>query len=178
MKRLLDACLFAATHHSTQRRKGEAAEPYVNHVLDVAARVAASPEADEDTVIAALLHDVVEDTAGTAEDIAQAFGPAVAALVMEVTDDKSLPKAERKLRQEATVALKSPGAKRIKLADKASNLRAMTDSAPAGWDLARRREYLAWAARVIAGARGTDPVLEAAFDAEFARAAAVLDARA
>lgn len=175
MKRPLDACLFAADHHAAQRRKGAAAEPYVNHVIEVAARVAASPAADENTVIAALLHDIVEDTDGTEAEIRAAFGDKVAALVMEVTDDKTLPKAERKRRQEASAAGKSAAAKRIKLADKAANLRAMTDSPPAHWDTVRRRDYLAWARRVIAGARGVDAVLEAAFDAEAARAAAALD---
>lgn len=165
---------YAARLHSGQTRKGAAAEPYVNHVIDVAARVARSPAADETLIMGALLHDIVEDTTGTAEEIAARFGPAVAAPVLEVTDDRSLPKAERKRRQEATVAAKSDGARRIKLADKASNLTALAESPPVHWDAARRAEYVAWAERVIAGCRGIDPVLEAGFDAAAARARAAL----
>lgn len=172
--RLLAACDYAARQHAHQRRKGAASEPYVNHVIEVAARVAQSPLADADTVIAALLHDVVEDTDGTADDIAARFGATVAAIVVEVTDDKSLPKPERKARQVETVASKSEAARRIKLADKAANLAAIAQSPPAHWDHARKRAYLDWAGAVIAGCRGVDPVLETAFDKEAERLRALL----
>lgn len=174
MQRILDACLFAARAHSGQTRKGAAREPYVNHVIEVAARVAASPSACEDTVIAALLHDVVEDADVTEAQVRVAFGDAVAGMVREVTDDKTLEKAERKQRQETSVAGKSEAARRIKLADKAANLAAITDSPPADWDDARKVAYLDWADRVIAGCRGVDAALEAAFDAEMVRARAAL----
>jgi (p)ppGpp synthase/HD superfamily hydrolase len=164
MLRLTEAYDFAARHHRDQRRDGMLAEPYVNHVIDVATRVATSPAADEDTVIAAILHDIIEDTKGTAAEIAARFGPRVAALVLEVTDDKTLPKDERKRRQVLSSPGKSPGAKRIKLADKASNLTALVESPPADWDQSRRLAYIAWAEQVIAGCRGVDPVLEAGFD--------------
>ena len=172
--RLPEAYDYAARLHSGQIRKGALREPYVNHVIDVAARVARSPAADETLVLAALLHDIVEDTTGTAAEIAARFGSDVAALVLEVTDDKSLPKIERKRLQEATVAAKSVRARRIKLADKASNLTALAESPPVHWDSARRTEYVAWAERVISGCRGIDLVLEAAFDAAAARAKAAL----
>lgn len=170
MIRLLDACDYAARQHAGQRRKGAAAEPYVNHVIEVAARVARSPHADETLIIGALLHDVVEDTGATAADVAERFGVDVAALVMEVTDDKSLPKPRRKQVQEETVAGKSAHARRIKLADKASNLMALCDSPPAHWPVRRIVDYVLWAERVIAGCRGIDVVLEAGFDAAAARA--------
>lgn len=165
MERVLRACEAAARWHAGQWRKGPARLPYVTHVLEVARRVAASPEADENTVIAALLHDVVEDTAGTAQEIAALFGRDVARIVAEVTDDKALPKAQRKALQVETVAGKSAQARRIKLADKAANLASLADTPP-DWTLERRRAYLDWATAVIAGCRGLDPVLEAAFDAE------------
>jgi (p)ppGpp synthase/HD superfamily hydrolase len=172
--RLLAACDYAARQHASQRRKGAASEPYVNHVIEVAARVAQSPSADADTVIAALLHDVIEDTDSIVDDITSRFGASVAAIVQEVTDDKSLPKPERKRRQVATVASKSEAARRIKLADKAANLAAIAQSPPTHWDLARKRAYLEWAGDVIAGCRGVDPVLEEAFDHEAARLRATL----
>ena len=170
MSLVIQAIAYAARKHEHQRRKGAKAEPYVNHVIDVAERVSRSPLASEEVVIAALLHDIVEDTDGTAAEIAALFGERVAALVLEVTDDKSLPKARRKELQEQTAALKSDGAKRIKLADKASNLTALAESPPAHWEPARAEAYVAWAGRVIAGCRGIDPVLEADFDAAAARA--------
>ena len=172
--RLTEAYDYAARMHTGQLRKGASSEPYVNHVIDVAARVARSPQADEVLILAALLHDIVEDTRGTAAEIAALFGEDVAALVLEVTDDKSLPKAERKRLQEVTVAKKSDHAKRIKLADKASNLTALAESPSANWEPARRVEYIAWAGRVISGCRGLDPVLEAAFDAAVDRAKAAI----
>jgi (p)ppGpp synthase/HD superfamily hydrolase len=174
MSRLIEAVSYAARKHVHQRRKGANAEPYVNHVIDVAERVSRSPLADEDVVIAALLHDVVEDTDGTAADIALMFGDRVAGLVLEVTDDKSLPKARRKEVQEQTAGLKSDGAKRIKLADKASNLTALAESPPVYWEPSRSAAYVAWAERVVAGCRGIDPVLEAGFDTAAARAKAAL----
>jgi (p)ppGpp synthase/HD superfamily hydrolase len=174
MQKLTEAYDYAARLHAGQIRKGAAAEPYVNHVIDVAARVARSPLCDEVLVLGALLHDIVEDTSGTADEIAARFGAPVAALVLEVTDDKSLPKAERKRLQEATVAGKSDRAKRIKLADKASNLTALALSPPTFWDDTRRATYIDWAERVIAGCRGVDPDLEAAFDAAAAQARATL----
>ena len=170
MLRLTQAYDYAARQHRDQRRGGGLAEPYVNQVIEVAARVAQSPEADEDTVIAALLHDIVEDIAGTAVEIAALFGPLVAGLVLEVSDDKALPKAERKRLQIVNAPGKSAAAKRIKLADKAANLTALIDSPPLGWDHLRQTDYVDWAERVIAGCRGQDAVLEAAFDATVLRA--------
>jgi (p)ppGpp synthase/HD superfamily hydrolase len=170
MLRLTQAYDFAARQHRDQRRDGALAEPYVNHVIEVAARVARSPLADEDTVIAAILHDIVEDTDGTSAEIAALFGANVAGLVAEVTDDKALPKAERKLRQVLSSPGKSPGAKRIKLADKAANLTALTDSPPQDWEVARKLAYIDWSVAVVAGCRGADPVLEVAFDAAVQRA--------
>ena len=178
MLRLTQAYDYAARQHRDQRRDGPMAEPYVNHVIEVAARVARSPGADEDTVIAALLHDVVEDTLGTAEEIAVLFGARVAGLVLEVTDDKALPKAERKRRQVLSSRGKSEGAKRIKLADKTANLTALVESPPLEWELARRSAYLDWAERVIAGCRGVDPVLEGTFDVVVARVRSALAAEA
>ena len=164
MLRLTQAYDYAAQLHRDQRRDGALAEPYVNHVIEVAARVASSPAADEDTVIAAILHDIVEDTTGTAAEIADRFGARVAALVLEVTDDKTLTKEERKRRRVLSSPGKSAGAKRIKLADKAANLTSLLQSPPLDWDTARRLAYVDWAEEVIAGCRGVDAVLEAGFD--------------
>ena len=162
---------FAAAKHVGQRRKGEAEEPYVNHLTEVADLVArATGGADVDVIVAAVLHDTVEDTETSFEEIADRFGKRVAGLVAEVTDDKTLLKAERKRLQIEHAARASQGAKIIKLADKTSNLRAMAFSPPKGWPAARRAEYLDWARQVVAGCRGANAWLEEQFD----QAAAVL----
>jgi (p)ppGpp synthase/HD superfamily hydrolase len=119
---------------------------------------------DPNLVIAALLHDAVEDQEVPLEIIAREFGKQVADLVMEVTDDKSLPKEERK-RKQIECPTKSKGAKLIKLADKTSNLRTIASSPAAGWSVKRRLEYIAWAKKVVAGLRGTSSWLEQQFDA-------------
>ncbi|TNC72001.1 HD domain-containing protein [Rubellimicrobium roseum] len=175
LRRIAAAFNLAAQAHTGQTRKGAAAEPYVNHVADVAARLAQSPAVTDDLLIAAILHDVVEDTAHSLDEIIQRFGPEVAGYVAEVTDDMSLPDAERKRRQVEEAPRKSDGAKRIKLADKASNIAALADSPPHFWDRARKRRYLEWAREVVAGLRGVDPLLEGAFDRESTRAESVLD---
>lgn len=168
---------FAARRHVQQRRKGEAAEPYVNHLAEVAHLLAeATGGADPVLVIAGVLHDTIEDTATTRADLERIFGPEVAALVAEVTDDKTLPKAERKRLQVVTAPHKSARAKMIKLADKTSNLRALAASPPLSWDLARRIEYFRWAAEVVAGCRGVNPRLEALFDEAYAAGLAELQA--
>jgi (p)ppGpp synthase/HD superfamily hydrolase len=163
---------FAARRHAGQRRKGSSSEPYVNHVAEVALLLAAATAGEDPAlVIAGLLHDTVEDTGTTAEELAREFGEEVASLVLEVTDDKSLPQKERKLRQIATAAGKSAGARRIKIADKTSNIRAVVASPPVGWSAARRREYVAWAREVVERCRGVSPELERLFDEALSRAA-------
>jgi len=165
IQNLTRAYAFAAEQHADQRRKGDRGEPYINHLCEVADRVAqATGGADINLVIAAVLHDVVEDTPVGNDDVAALFGDDVAALVAEVSDDKSLKKADRKIRQIETAAGKSRRAKLIKLADKTSNLRALVDSPPADWDIARRREYLNWARAVVDQLRGANGDLERIFD--------------
>jgi len=167
---ILSAARFAAEKHAGQRRKGEAAEPYVNHLLEVAELVAmALPEPDTNLVIAALLHDSIEDAGVTAGDLASRYGADVASLVSEVTDDKSLPKQERKRLQVQNAPKKSARAQTIKLADKSSNLRSMLASPPAGWDVERRREYFVWARRVVDGLTAPNPMLKAEFESTFSK---------
>ncbi len=168
---VLRAAERASHWHQAQRRKGAAREPYVNHLLEVA-RLAAEATAgkDPELVVAALLHDAIEDQEISAAAIAQEFGEGVAALVQEVTDDKSLPKQERKRLQIEHAPEKSPRAALLKLADKTSNLQALAVSPPADWNGARRREYVAWARAVVAGLRVENPWLSARF-AEVADAA-------
>jgi (p)ppGpp synthase/HD superfamily hydrolase len=170
--RVTQAIDYACRKHSAQRRKGESHEPYVNHLAEVASLVAeATDGSDTDLIIAALLHDVVEDQGVKRAEIARLFGEPVAAIVMEVTDDKSIPKADRKRLQIEHAAHISAPARILKIADKTSNLRAIQHSPPP-WPAARKRRYFAWAKAVVANARGVNPKIEAAFDAEYERAVA------
>jgi len=165
VRRILAAARFAAEKHAGQKRKGRAAEPYVNHVIEVAELIAAASNPfDENLVIAGLLHDTIEDTGVSADELAQRFGSDVATLVMEVTDDKSLPKETRKALQVQTAPHKSPRAQTLKLADKISNLRAIQASPPADWSEERKREYFEWARQVVSGFTSPNLSLKAEFD--------------
>lgn len=170
---ILRASLFAARAHAGQTRKGAAAEPYVNHVIEVAG-ILAEHGAPLPVILAGLLHDTVEDTAITHADLVAAFGAEVAGLVAEATDDTTLPKEVRKALQVSQAPKKSEGAKQLKLADKISNLRAIADSPPASWIHARRLEYVGWAGRVAAGLKGVHPSLDALFDETYRAAVAKL----
>lgn len=166
---LLEALHFAATKHRDQRRKDPEASPYINHPIRVAQLLASEGGVtDLVTLQAAILHDTVEDTDTTLEELERHFGPAVRQVVAEVTDDKSLPKGDRKRLQIEHAPHLSPGAKQLKIADKTANVQNITTSPPADWSLERKREYLDWAEQVVAGCRGCNPALEAIFDGAIA----------
>lgn len=163
---LTRAADYAARQHLAQRRKGERAEPYINHLTEVATLLAEATDGNDVVlVMGGLLHDTLEDTDSTYEDLAQRFGPEVAALVAEVTDDKSLKKEERKRLQVEKAASKSPRARMLKIADKTSNLRSLIESPPKGWTEERLRDYVVWAEQVVRSCRGLNARLEAVFDA-------------
>jgi GTP diphosphokinase / guanosine-3',5'-bis(diphosphate) 3'-diphosphatase len=166
---LLAALELASIKHRDQRRKDQAKSPYINHPIAVARLLWAHGVTDPTTILAGVLHDTIEDTATTRAELAEQFGEAVAAVVAEVTDDKSLPKARRKELQVEHAPHMSTAAKLVKLADKTSNLRDMVDSPPHDWPTERRREYFEWAERVVAGLRGVNAGLEQAFDEQRAR---------
>ena len=167
---LFRALAFAAHKHRDQRRKDAEASPYINHPIALAEVLAGEGGiADVEVLAAALLHDTIEDTATTAEELRAEFGGRIAAMVEEVTDDQSLPKADRKRLQIEHAAGLSPAAKLVKLADKICNLRDVAERPPAKWDLQRRQEYFEWARRVIDQLRGAHAGLEAAFDAAYRR---------
>ena len=162
---LLRAVAFSAAKHRNQRRKGADASPYINHPVEVAEMLAAvASVTDLDTLLAAILHDTLEDTSATTEDLDALFGSKVRAIVEEVTDDKKLPKAQRKSLQVEHAPRLSGPAKLIRVADKISNIRELTQSPPQDWPAQRRREYLEWAGKVIDGCRGVNEALERRFD--------------
>ena len=166
---LLKAFRFSAGKHRNQRRKDSVKSPYINHPIDVAQLLwDVGGVRDMDVLLAAILHDTIEDTNTSPDEIRDGFGEEVLSLVLEVTDDKSLPKAERKRLQIETALHKSNGAKLIKLADKCSNIRDLLVLPPDHWSLERRQEYLLWSEKVVAGLRGTNEALEEYYDHELA----------
>ena len=147
---ILKAARFAAHKHRNQRRKDEERTPYINHPISVAKIISEIGNVEDPEVLAAaLLHDTIEDTKTTPEELIDNFGERVCSLVQEVTDDKNLPKLERKQRQIDHAKEISEGAALIKLGDKISNVTDITNTPPTNWDSNRRLEYFDWAEKVI-----------------------------
>jgi guanosine-3',5'-bis(diphosphate) 3'-pyrophosphohydrolase len=175
---LLKALHFAADKHRDQRRKDIEASPYINHPIEVAELLARVGDVqDLVTLQAAILHDTLEDTKTTVEELDAAFGADVRHVVEEVTDDKRLPKVERKRLQIEHAPHVSSRAKLVKLADKISNVRAVTQTPPANWPLTRRQEYLDWTEKVVAGLRGCNPQLEKLYDELLSQGRRVLQSK-
>jgi guanosine-3',5'-bis(diphosphate) 3'-pyrophosphohydrolase len=159
------ALVFAARKHRDQRRKDKPASPYINHpiaLMDVLVSEAGIVQIE--ILCAAILHDTVEDTETTEEELRQAFGDTISRIVMEVTDDKLLGKQARKAAQVSHAPTLSTEAKAVKLADKISNLRDLLHLPPPSWSLDRRQAYFDWAKQVVDGLRGDHARLEDLFD--------------
>jgi guanosine-3',5'-bis(diphosphate) 3'-pyrophosphohydrolase len=164
---LVKAMSFAAHKHKNQRRKGKDASPYINHPIGLAeVLVNVGNVTDINAICAALLHDTIEDTRTTREELTEIFGAEISNIVMEVTDDKSLSKAEQKQAQIDHARHLSRQARAVKLADKICNLNDVAKSPP-NWSLARRQQYFDWAKKVIDGLRGEWNELEAEFDRRY-----------
>jgi guanosine-3',5'-bis(diphosphate) 3'-pyrophosphohydrolase len=160
-----EAADFAARRHTGMQRKGRGNEPYINHLAEVANLLAiATDGADAELVAAGWLHDTIEDTETTREELVQKFGERVAVRVVEVTDDMTLPKDQRRQKQIVDAPHKSPRAKLIKIADKISNIRARIVPQPSPAEREDLIDYVAWAEKVVAGCRGVNAVLDQTFD--------------
>jgi GTP diphosphokinase / guanosine-3',5'-bis(diphosphate) 3'-diphosphatase len=165
MHKFIAAVAFAAQKHRNQRRKDHEASPYINHPIALADVLANEGGVeDERVLIAAVLHDTIEDTDTSEQELIREFGKEIADIVLEVTDDKSLDKDERKRLQVEHAPHISRRAKLVKLADKICNLRDIAATPPADWPLERKREYFEWARAVVDGLRGVHPGLERLFD--------------
>jgi guanosine-3',5'-bis(diphosphate) 3'-pyrophosphohydrolase len=160
-----EAAELAAHRHSGTERKGRGNEPYINHLAEVANLLTVATEGlDAELVAAGWLHDTIEDTETTREELAEKFSERVASLVVEVTDDMTLPKPERRQKQVVDAPHKSPGAKLIKIADKVSNIRARILPEPNRDERDDLADYVAWAEKVVAGCRGVNAALDRTFD--------------
>lgn len=178
LAKLLQAIKFAAEKHRDQRRKGTHQPPYINHPIEVCEQlVRVGKVTDLNILLAAILHDTVEDTNTKPSEIEALFGKRVREIVVEVTDDKSLPKAERKEKQVEHAPHLSPEAKQVKLSDKINNIREIAADPPASWSKERKLEYLIWGEKVInAGLRGVNHDLEKLFDETVRTARAKIEA--
>ena len=168
LKLLTKALAFAAHKHRDQRRKDPGASPYINHPIGLANVLVNEGKVSQPEILcAAILHDTLEDTETRVEELTQAFGGVISRIVMEVTDDKSLPKPARKRAQVDHAPSLSLEAKAVKLADKICNLRDVEQAAPPDWSLSRRQAYFDWAKEVVDQLRGDHPLLEAIFDQQY-----------
>jgi guanosine-3',5'-bis(diphosphate) 3'-pyrophosphohydrolase len=166
---ILTALEFSSHKHHDQRRKDNNASPHINHPISLANVLCDEEKITHAKVIcAALLHDAIEDTETTADELKSRFGKSITNIFLEVTDDKSLQKAERKFAQIEHANHASKRAKLVKLADKICNLRDILFTPPADWTLSRKREYFDWSNAVIAQIRGTNKKLERVFDEFYA----------
>lgn len=170
-KKLIKAFAFAAERHKYQLRKGVSKIPYINHPVKVAEILTQCGETDTVLLIAALLHDVIEDTTnndleikGLSEIILQEFGEEVLLTILEVSDNKSLPVDERKRLQIIHTPNLSDRAKKLKIADKINNIMDLKIDPPDTWPFQRKMAYLQWAQKVVAGARGLNQQLDHRFD--------------
>ena len=171
LKLLIKALTFAASKHRNQRRKNVDASPYINHPISLVNILCNEAHlTDINLICSALLHDTVEDTETTAEELELEFGPVISSTVMEVTDDKTIPtRQKRKQLQVEHASHISDHAKLLKLADKISNLRDLSIDPPATWSLQRQRDYFDWAKQVIDQLRGTHSGLEELFDQAYSK---------
>ena len=164
LRRLTKALTFAAEAHRNHRRKGASQEPYINHLIEVLDLVASVEDGDMDLLIAALLHDVLEDTRTGYDELVATFGVRVARIVQENSDDMTLPKPERRRARLAGISKKSREARLVKFADIISNLRAIAISPPAGWSNDRRLGYLNSCRNLVGAGRGSSAAIERIFD--------------
>lgn len=169
---LFEALHLASLRHKAQQRKGADRAPYINHLIHVTfLLIETGKENDLQLLLSAILHDILEDTVSSEEDreqlshfIKNKFGKEVLSIVLEVTDDKSLPKQERKRLQIQYAPGLSLKARKLKIADKISNLMDIINHPPKDWDNERKKEYFAWAKAVVDKIRGCNKPLEKLFD--------------
>lgn len=172
---LLNAIHFSADRHRPQRRKDTLKSPYINHPIEVAELLwRVGGIRDQSVILAAILHDTIEDTNTTPDEVRSLFGEEVLGIVLECTDDKSLSYMDRKRLQIETAPHKSEKAKLVKLADKICNVHDLNQSPPRWWPKIQKQEYLLWSEKVVAGLRGTNKELDALYDQELAAGKKIL----
>jgi guanosine-3',5'-bis(diphosphate) 3'-pyrophosphohydrolase len=162
-QQLLNALNFAAYKHRFQRRKGYEPVPYINHPIKVCSLLANCNVNDEETLMAAVLHDTLEDTDATVEELTNLFGAETTKIVLEMTDNMELPSQERKALQIQKALNLDIRTKLVKIADKACNIEDIT-TLPLDWTLERKLAYLDWAKQVVDRCRGNNMQLDNYFD--------------
>lgn len=163
------ACYYAAVKHANQRRKDKEQTPYINHPLHAAHILHLAGVTDEEVLVAAVCHDLVEDCSVTYDDLEREFSSRVSEMVRECSDDKSLDKVERKKLQIEHAKKISHGAKLIKLADKLSNISDLDSNPPPAWSKAEIKGYILWAHTVCEQMKGTNDIVETQLNVIFKR---------
>lgn len=162
---VLEAVGFAAEGHNGQLRENPEKTPYIIHPIRVTEHLMTIANVHErDILVAALLHDTVEDTKITFADIQKSFGTTAEGYVRELTDNMSLPQEERMKLQIETAPKKSLAAAQIKLADKYDNLKSLQSNPPATWDQKKIDEYFLSAKKVTSSLPAANVPLKKAVD--------------
>lgn len=169
MNKVIWATNFAAIAHRNQRRKDQAKTPYINHPIEVMTLLSQAGVVDVNTLCAAVLHDTIEDTDVTYEQLVKEFGKETADIVKECSDDKSLPKEVRKQEQILHAKVASASAKLVKTADKLSNLGNLDSNPPADWSKDTIDGYFTWSYAVWLNIRGHNDLLDSQLRALFAK---------
>jgi guanosine-3',5'-bis(diphosphate) 3'-pyrophosphohydrolase len=170
MKRIADAILYAAECHADQVRK-DGKTPYINHPLQVMHHLVHLANCDDDELLcAAILHDVIEDTGVRKIELEKRYTKRISDLVVELTDDKTLSKTERKLMQIEQAHSLSYDARLIRISDKICNVNDIHTAPPLNWSIAQRLNYITWSLAVVERIRGTNTELENYFDTVVKRA--------
>lgn len=174
-RQIVEALAFAARAHAGQKRD-DMGDPYINHLAEVALSSSRHEPFDPVLVTAALLHDTIEDTPVTADDLRRRFGDVVTEVVLEVTDPDGLTRKQKRDHQIRCVSTASDRAKILKIADKTSNVAELADLPGGPWPVSGEdpRDYLQWSRDVVDLCRGLDPQLEADFEAAAARLEAAI----
>jgi guanosine-3',5'-bis(diphosphate) 3'-pyrophosphohydrolase len=159
----IDALKFASEKHIYQHKKGCETLPYINHPVYVAHLLIHAGETDEELLAAALLHDVLEDTDASVQELQSLFGLRVTNLVIELTDDNSITYDDRKRLQIQKAPKLSADARKIKIADKIANIQDLLRY-DFTWSKRRKKQYLDWSRKVVGACRGISPQLEQQFD--------------
>ncbi len=170
MAKVVRAAYFAGEKHKDQRRSDKEETPYINHPLELASILVDEGMVDNvDVICAALLHDTIEDTDTTAEELITVFGPTVAGIVLEVTNDMTQSSANRRIQEAAKIPKLSVHAKLVKLADKIANIRDISTMPPVGWTLEKKQAYFDFSLSIAEQAKDASPVLYDLFVRDYRR---------
>lgn len=157
---------LAMARHSGQCRPNRGRDLKIDHIEEVA-RLVEESGGNHDEIVAAWLHDIIEDTETIIEEIEELFGDDIAQLVDGLTDPpefSSMLLDFRKFQQAQRLLLKGNGVKRVKLCDQISNVRSVINDPPLGWDNKKCLAYIEGAKSIADVCYGISECLDNIFD--------------